>query len=299
MVSFAESCKSHLLEEKINKKSSCTYYRLRWIFRYDSFVFHLYENLHFFKYLIGRKLACEFSKNGVTLLLLDKDEDKNKQTYNALRALKHRRIFLYKVDLTNEAQVRETSAQIKSKFNHIPIIVHAVPIKPEIKPVFNFEKSDEIYQSFRLQYESQLWLLQEFLPKMIELNNGHFVVVANENVIKKQKGTSSFSSLKAAQTKLIECLDTELTLNDCSNNVRTSVVYLNASWKEATKNGENKVAEIIIDGILKNRKYIYTSYTTFLMNILKAALPSACFELIYNHTEDSSSTETTLTKKEN
>lgn len=247
---------------------------------------------------LGRKLACEFSKNGVTLILLDKDEDKNKETYNALRTLKHRRMYLYKVDLSNEAQVREIAAQIKSKFERISFIVHAAPIKPQFKSIFNFEKPEELSQAFRLQYESQLWLLQEFLPKMIELNKGHIITITNENVIKKQSGTSRFSSLKAAQIKFIECLDSELSANDYANNLHTSIVFLHDAWKQTTKGGENKVAEKIVDGIRKNRKYIYTSYTTVLMYILKSALPSACFELIYNNTEDSSLSKTTLAIKD-
>jgi short-subunit dehydrogenase len=182
-------------------------------------------------------LACELSKQGVTLILWDINEDENKKTYEALRELGHRRMYLYKVDLANENDVRENAKNVIEKHGFVSVVVLSAATPCDIiglfeRPTSNILRKNESFSSyqlaeaFKLFYQSNLWLYQEFLPQMKERNTGHFVLVSSESVHLNVPQMSTYSCLKAAQTKLIETFDTELNQNDKLNKIKTSVVYL-------------------------------------------------------------------------
>jgi short-subunit dehydrogenase len=182
-------------------------------------------------------LACELSKQGTTLILWDINEEENQKTYDALRALGHRRMYMYNVDLSNESDVRENAKKVLEKHGFISVVVLSAATPCDIIGLFEKQSnkiltksesyaSYQLAEAFKLFYQSNLWLYQEFLPQMKERNNGHFVLVSSEAVHLNIPQMSTYTCLKAAQTKLIETFDTELNQNDKSNKIKTTVVYL-------------------------------------------------------------------------
>lgn len=245
------------------------------------------------------------------------NEEENQKTYAALRALGHRRVYLYKVDLTNEAEVRDCAKRCKEKHGFIHMIVLAASTDYDLKAIFetthtNSESPHQhgIIKSFKLFYESNLWLYQEFVPQMIEKNQGHLVLLTNEAVLANVPLMSAYSSLKDAQIKLLEELEEEIScINGTKNQVKYSIVYLGK-----LKNGENTTimskkfekllnlskeasvvqqepreittnhtAKEIIKNVLKNKYHIYIPTRLYFITILKSLLPVKCFNLFYSY----------------
>lgn len=240
---------------------------------------------------LGRNLACELSKRGVSLILWDIDELANQQTYEALRELKHRRIYPYKIDLTNEKQVREACKEVKEKFQNLSmVILGAASI------AIDKNDSDEEVQLFKLFYQSPKWMFQELIggelsPKQQEL---HFVVISSACSLVNLPYISTYSSLKQAQCKLIECFDEELSLNP-QNKMKTSIVYLGIlrdglsqkygnyfkiNWSTCLT-GEQASRQIVKE-VLQSKKSIYIPSYFYFVQVFKALLPEKCFQLLIN-----------------
>jgi all-trans-retinol dehydrogenase (NAD+) len=241
---------------------------------------------------LGRHLACELSKRGVSLILWDVDDKANQQTYEALRELKHRRVYPYKIDLTNEKQVREACKEVKEKFPNLSMVILGAASMAN-----DDNNSDEEVKLFKLFYQSPKWMLQELVgggelsPKQKEL---HFVVISSACALVNLPYIATYSSLKQAQCKLIECFDEELNLNP-QNRMQTSFVYLgilrdglsqkygnyfNINWSTSLT-GE-QASRQIVENILQSKKTIYLPSYFYFIQIFKALLPEKCFKLLIN-----------------
>ena len=209
------------------------------------------------------------------MILWDINEEKNKQTYDALRALGHRRIYLHKVDLSSEVEVRETAKLCKEKHGHISMIIQgASSTSFDLRSIFDKEASTELVKPFRLFYESSVWLYQEFLPKMIEKNCGHLVLLTTETaILSKPLADNGLSTFQNSQIKLAECVNAELKQSNRNNQICFSIVYLrNRVLKDSD-------AKKIVGSILKNKNYIYLpSYLNYVI-MLRSILPTKCFDL--------------------
>ena len=194
-----------------------------------------------------------------------------------MRALGHRRIYLHKVDLTNETEVRETAKKCKDKHGHISMILQCASTNLDFKTIFDQDKSLQLTNVFRLFYESTVWLYQELLPKMIEKNCGHLVLFTSEATILNQSfSVDSLSTIHNSQIKLIECVNEELKESNKSNDICFSIVYLKSRILKGTETKK------IVKLILKNRNYIYVPFYLSYINILKSILPTKCFSLLFS-----------------
>ena len=179
---------------------------------------------------LGRQLACEFVKNGATVILWDFNSDENNKTCKFIHSLGYKKCRAYKVDLTCEVKVRECAARVKQTYGFVSIVVLAAAIPCEVQSVFKMLDSNKLNKVFKLFYESHLWMYQEFVPKMIEKNQGHLVLISSECVFSKIAFTQIYSSMKSAQTKLFECVDAELNFQ-INNKINTTLIYLGGLCK--------------------------------------------------------------------
>lgn len=240
----------------------------------------------------------EFSKRGVYLILWDYNEEENKKTYDALRATGHRRSCLYKVDLTDEKQVREAAQQVKDKHGDVSILILGAASLPNTNSVLDAFKSEDDIRMFNLFYESHKWTYQEFVPKMIENKCGHLVVISSLSAELNMPYMSMYSSLKLAQVKLLECLDEEIKVNHKDCEINTSIVHLGLMDEGLTSTVSQKfhinfksamkaedASKKIVKGILRNDKHINVPGYIGLITLMRALFPIQCFQLWVNPDE--------------
>lgn len=240
----------------------------------------------------------ELSKRGVYLILWDNNEEENKKTYDALRATGHRRTCAYKVDLTDEKQVRAAAQQVREKHGDVSMLILGAASMPNTNSVLDAFNSDDDIRMFNLFYESHKWTYQEFVPKMIENKWGHLVVISSLSAELNMPYMSMYTSLKLAQVKLLECLGEEIKLNHKDCDINASVVHLglmdegltsvvsekfHINYKSAMK--AEDACKKIVKGIERNYKHINVPGYVGLITIMKALLPVQCFQLIVNPDE--------------
>ncbi len=168
----------------------------------------------------------------------------------------------------------------------------------EIQSIFSMTDSEKLNKSFRLFYQSHLWMYQEFVPKMIENNRGHLAIISSEVVFTQLAFIAVYSSFKTAQLKLLEALDAELN-HISSNQIKTTAVYLgglkrgiSTSMVRSFGYGEKYLsvfglsseyaAKKIVNSILQNRKCVFLPLYVYMIVLVKYLLPTACSELFLN-----------------
>ena len=249
---------------------------------------------------LGRQLVCDFAKQGAHVILWDYNNEENNKTCEYVRSIGYSNCHAYKVDMTNESEVRECAAKVKAKHGFISMIVLAAAIPCEVESIFSMRDSEKLHKTFKLFYESHLWMYQEFVPEMIEKNHGHLVVISSETVFTKLAFTHMYSGMKSAQAKLFECVDSELNyLPD--NKVKSTLVYLGGLRKGISTTMIQKFYEnttpamqyidkfgltneyaskSILKSVIRNDKYVYLPFYVYLLVITKYFLPSLCSELL-------------------
>ena len=149
------------------------------------------------------------------------------------------------------------------------VIMAAVP-KLVPRSVLNSEHNQDVQKHFLISYMSQLWLIQEFLQSMINRNSGHFVTISSLLATVDIPMITAYSSMKAAQAKLMESVREELRVNRVDK-VYTTVVYPGAidggsaltmdSYFDISKymklTNIEEIAEAITLGILRNKATVF------------------------------------------
>lgn len=247
---------------------------------------------------LGRQLSCDFAKQGANVILWDYNQEENKKTCEYIRSLGYKNCHAYKVDMTNEAEVRECAQKVKSKHGFVSMLVLAAAVPCEVESIFNLRDSDKLHKAFKLFYESHLWMYQEFVPKMIEKNHGHLVVISSETVFTKLAFTHMYSGMKTAQAKLFECVDAELNYSP-DNKINTTLIYLGGLRKGISTSMIEKffnkstsgkqfidkfgltneyASKRIVKAVLRNNKYVYLPLYVYLLVFTKYFLPTLCSE---------------------
>lgn len=79
----------------------------------------------------------------------------------------------HSVDVTNREKVIEIGNKVLSEVGAVTILVQNAGIMPQHLFLQHTEK--EIRSTFDINVLAHFWILQAFLPKMIEQNRGHIV----------------------------------------------------------------------------------------------------------------------------
>lgn len=122
--------------------------------------------------LIGRSLAKEFAKRKATIVLWDINEAGNLATQEELKELGYTKVHAYKVDVTNEKDIKSVAYRVRNEVGEVDVV--AMAAAPTFKPRSILETNyvEDVEKHFKISYLAQLWLIQEFLKPMIERNRG-------------------------------------------------------------------------------------------------------------------------------
>ena len=159
---------------------------------------------------------------------------------------------------------------------------------PEINPksILKIDSNIDVQKHFLTSYMSQLWLIQEFLQSMINRNSGHFVTISSILACTDLPLMAVYSSMKAAQAKLMESVREELRVNKIDK-VYTTVVYPGAMQEGRASTSIDTLFEIsnfmklsnieeiantIATGVLRNEATLFVPRYQRLMFSLKNLL---------------------------
>ncbi|KAK3182234.1 hypothetical protein K4F52_006411 [Lecanicillium sp. MT-2017a] len=167
---------------------------------------------------IGKCTVERLVRRGVRVAILDiQDAPKSFRHNNLIR--------FYKCDITNPESVANAADRVRKDFGHPSILINNAGIT---KPYSILDMPKDVIQKiFEVNCFSHWTTVQEFLPRMIQLNKGHIVTVASlAGHVSIAKG-ADYCASKSAAIAFHETLGAELRSFYRSNGVMTSVVNPN------------------------------------------------------------------------
>nr|CAD7259673.1 unnamed protein product [Timema shepardi] len=156
---------------------------------------------------IGKELALQFAMLGSTVVCWDINEDNNKKTVDELVHLGYK-AHAYNCDVSSREQVFKIAREVKEKVGDVTVVVNNAGIMP-CHP-FMAHNSQEIQRIFDINVMAHFWMLEAFLPSMINKNHGHFVALSSMAGLMGIANLVPYCASKYAVRGLMEAMAEEL-----------------------------------------------------------------------------------------
>lgn len=176
------------------------------------------------------KLLCKgLTKKGVKVIAVDVAKQMPPDVRN------NRKIFYYQVDITDPEAVKAFGEDVRAKHGNPSVLINNAGIA-FTHTVLN-AKSESLEKIFKVNIISHYYLLQQFLPAMIEQKKGHIVSVSSMAAYVTPVGISPYCATKAGVLSLHEGLGTELRTVYKAPEVKLTIVH--PTFADTAMVGEN------------------------------------------------------------
>ncbi|OYT10745.1 MAG: short-chain dehydrogenase [Bacteroidetes bacterium 4572_112] len=235
---------------------------------------------------IGKGIALFVLKNGGKVILSSRNEDKLKEVVKAANAIDNNYLIL-PLDLEKMDNTHNFIAEVLQKFNRIDFLINNGGISQ--RSLVSETSIDIDRRIMETNFFGTVALTKAVLPIMIKQQSGHICAVSS--VVGKFGFPlrSAYSASKQALHGFFESLRAE----NVSNNIKVSMIIPgrintsisnNALTKDGTKHGildegqansmgVERASEIIIKGILKEKKEILVGGKELIMVHIRRWLP--------------------------
>ncbi|KAH9628422.1 hypothetical protein HF086_015952 [Spodoptera exigua] len=115
---------------------------------------------------------------------------------------------IYRCDVTDREAIAVLAEKIRREVGEVTMLVNNAGIMP-CKPLLQTSEK-EIRTSFEVNIIAHLWLLQTFLPSMMERNHGHIVAMSSMAGVVGLRNLVPYCATKFAVRGLMEALHEEL-----------------------------------------------------------------------------------------
>jgi len=234
---------------------------------------------------IGKALAIKLSNENLNLLLaarrieLLEEIKKNKENQNYS-------IHLLQCDVSKKEDVINAYKAIKDKFEHVDIAILNAGSGHYMKASeYNSEFAEKIYGTNLLGI---IYWIEQLLPDLLKRKDGIIAGVSSLADNRGYSGSSFYSSSKAAVTNYLEGLRLELypygvkVITIRPGFVDTPMVSKN-KYKMPFLMSADKAAEIILNGIKKEKRVIQFPWQMVLLTGLIGILPGWLYESLAKH----------------
>lgn len=171
---------------------------------------------------MGRELAIKFAALGANPVCIDINEKGNAETARMVKDLTGKKAPTYKCDVSNRDEVLALATKVRAEVGEVTVLVNNAGIMPT-HPLLK-HSPQEIKKIFDINVMAHFWMLEAFLPSMIQKNHGHVVALSS------MAGTMGLSNLvpycasKYAVRGLMEAISEELREDARINNVKFTTI---------------------------------------------------------------------------
>lgn len=156
---------------------------------------------------MGRETALRFGKLGALIVCVDINPTGNQETVDLIKEQKGK-ATRYECDVTDREAINALAEKIRREVGEVTMLVNNAGIMP-CKPLLQTSEK-EIRSAFELNIIAHLWLLQAFLPSMMERNHGHIVAMSSMAGVIGLRNLVPYCATKFAVRGLMEALHEEL-----------------------------------------------------------------------------------------
>ena len=116
--------------------------------------------------------------------------------------------YPFKCDVSNYEEVCVVKSKIVETVGHPTMIINNAGIVTG-KYFLELEPKD-IQKTFNVNILSHFWIVQQFLPHMLDVNHGHIVSIASILGLDSMAGVSDYGASKAAAVNFMRSLRQEI-----------------------------------------------------------------------------------------
>ncbi|XP_026738787.1 epidermal retinol dehydrogenase 2-like [Trichoplusia ni] len=156
---------------------------------------------------MGREVALRFAKLGATVVCIDINAKGNEDTLKMIKQAKGKG-FTYECDVTDREAVMQLAQKVEREVGEVTILINNAGIMP-CKPVLRHSEK-EIRTLMDINVNGNLWMIQAFLPAMLERNSGHIVAMSSMAGKMGLRNLVPYCGSKYAVRGIMEALALEL-----------------------------------------------------------------------------------------
>ncbi|XP_063070904.1 short-chain dehydrogenase/reductase 3b [Engraulis encrasicolus] len=237
---------------------------------------------------IGRHLAREFAKQGAKKLILWGRTEKCLKEAAEEICQSGTECHYFICDVANREEVYRQAKVVREKVGDVTVLVNNAAVVHG-KSLIDSD-DDALLKSQHINTMGQFWTTKAFLPRMLELRNGHVVCI---NSILSQSpipGTIDYCTSKASSLAFMESLT--LGLLDCPGVGCTTVLpfHTNTDMFQGMKVRfpqlfpplrQEVVAQRTVDAVRTNTAFVYLPWSMHALVVLKSMLPQSAMEEIH------------------
>ena len=242
---------------------------------------------------IGRELVLGLLSRGASVAAVDINESFLEETVN-LAGDRKERLTTHTVDITDRGRVEALPAEILSQHGAVDGLINDAGI---IQPFVRLNDLDyeAVERVMDVNFFGTLAMTKAFLPHLLTRPEAHIVNISSMGGFLPVPGQTIYGASKAAVKLLTEGLNSEL----LGTNVRVTVVFPGAIHTNIAVNSgvgdsldmgsqqgarmlePTEAAQIIIDGIERNRCRILVGSDATFMNLIYRLSPKRSARLIH------------------
>lgn len=237
---------------------------------------------------IGRHLAKEFAVRGAKKLILWGRTEKCLKEACEEIALMGTECHYFVCDVANREEVYKQAKVVREKVGDVTILVNNAAVVHG-KSLLDSD-DDALLKSQHINTMGQFWTTKAFLPRMLELQNGHVVCVNSILSLSPIPGAIDYCTSKASSLAFMESLT--LGMLDCPGVGCTTVLpfHTNTEMFQGMRVRfpqlfpplkPEVVAQKTVDAVRTNKAFVYLPWTMHALVILKSMLPQSALEEIH------------------
>lgn len=237
---------------------------------------------------IGRHLAKEFAVRGAKKLILWGRTEKCLKEACEEIALMGTECHYFVCDVANREEVYKQAKVVREKVGDVTILVNNAAVVHG-KSLLDSD-DDALLKSQHINTMGQFWTTKAFLPRMLELQNGHVVCVNSILSLSPIPGAIDYCTSKASSLAFMESLT--LGMLDCPRVGCTTVLpfHTNTEMFQGMRVRfpqlfpplkPEVVAQKTVDAVRTNKAFVYLPWTMHALVILKSMLPQSALEEIH------------------
>ena len=230
---------------------------------------------------IGKAIAQKLMNENCRLVLLSRRTELIKEYINQ-KLIENNQLLILKCDVTKKEEVASAYKQIKEKFGKVDIAILSAGVGHPPLTVENYN-SRFAEETFSTNVLGIVYWVEQLLPEFVNRKEGIIVGVSSLADNRGFSGSGFYCASKASASIYLEGLRLELkrygikVITVKPGFVRTPMTDQN-KFKMPLLMEPDKAADIIIDGIRKEKRIIQFPWQTFLASRLIGLLPGSLYE---------------------
>ncbi|GIY49728.1 hypothetical protein CDAR_551071 [Caerostris darwini] len=236
---------------------------------------------------IGRRMAIEFSKHKVCLVMLDLNRKSLLDTEKLLDP--GTSTFIYECDVSDRSRVYELAGTIREEVGKIDILVNNAGVVCG-KGLLHIP-DEMIEKTVQVNSLAHIWMCKAFLPDMMESNKGHIVSIASLAGVSGLPNLTDYCASKFAAVGFMESLKLELVAQKLDGIKLTTVCpsLISTGLFEGTKPPltvlmtPEYVAGEIVNAVLEETEFVILPRWMYIIILFKWTMPRRAVERFYEN----------------